>query len=291
MYTENDWRNYTELYHHGILGMKWGIRRYQNSDGSLTEEGRKRYGVKDSVDITKERPLASNKGHEDAVRKQIVNAVGECLSKQNGRGEIAKKLSNVCDEIKSNKRLSKSIKEMQALGKECQDFWDGKEYNYYSTLAGLVNYKFYKDSADEYGISKNDFIYGYKHEDFDQGTGNSYSLYLMDKGVDGSKYDQRCMKALSDYDDNLRAAVNDYMGDQATTRVRDVTSGKDVKASSVLVKAIDDQLNSYEYDADWFGGPVDECGFGDAATTKAYRKALEEAKADYERNKKVYDRI
>lgn len=29
--------------HHGILGQKWGIRRYQNEDGSLTEEGRKRY--------------------------------------------------------------------------------------------------------------------------------------------------------------------------------------------------------------------------------------------------------
>lgn len=32
-----------ELYHHGIKGMKWGVRRYQNPDGSLTDEGRKRY--------------------------------------------------------------------------------------------------------------------------------------------------------------------------------------------------------------------------------------------------------
>lgn len=31
------------LVHHGIRGQKWGIRRYQNSDGSLTDEGKKRY--------------------------------------------------------------------------------------------------------------------------------------------------------------------------------------------------------------------------------------------------------
>lgn len=31
-----------ELEHHGILGMKWGIRRYQNADGSLTEAGKRR---------------------------------------------------------------------------------------------------------------------------------------------------------------------------------------------------------------------------------------------------------
>ena len=33
-----------ELYHHGIKGQKWGIRRFQNEDGSLTPEGERRYG-------------------------------------------------------------------------------------------------------------------------------------------------------------------------------------------------------------------------------------------------------
>lgn len=36
------------LEHHGIKGQKWGIRRYQNADGSLTEEGRRRYDIKEA---------------------------------------------------------------------------------------------------------------------------------------------------------------------------------------------------------------------------------------------------
>ena len=39
------WNDGTSMYHYGIQGQKWGNRRYQNPDGSLTPEGRARYGV------------------------------------------------------------------------------------------------------------------------------------------------------------------------------------------------------------------------------------------------------
>ena len=44
---------YGSLYHHGIKGQKWGVRRYQNKDGSLTPEGKKRYDWDTDSEITK----------------------------------------------------------------------------------------------------------------------------------------------------------------------------------------------------------------------------------------------
>jgi hypothetical protein len=40
------------LYHHGIKGQKWGIRRFQNEDGTVTEEGRRHYGYGKYQDST-----------------------------------------------------------------------------------------------------------------------------------------------------------------------------------------------------------------------------------------------
>ncbi len=47
------------LEHHGILGQKWGVRRYQNADGSLTDAGKKRYEKEQRKAIAKERKEAS----------------------------------------------------------------------------------------------------------------------------------------------------------------------------------------------------------------------------------------
>lgn len=65
-----------ELYHHGIKGQKWGRRRYQNKDGSLTAEGRKRYA--DSIADTK---VYTKKGVEVVLRKQPTPLIAKMVGK------------------------------------------------------------------------------------------------------------------------------------------------------------------------------------------------------------------
>lgn len=62
-----------ELKHYGIKGMKWGVRRFQNSDGSLTSEGRRRYSGEDLKDTQKK--VEKGKAMVDGVKKTRTKAV------------------------------------------------------------------------------------------------------------------------------------------------------------------------------------------------------------------------
>ena len=65
-----------ELYHYGVKGQKWGIRRYQNPNGTLTEEGKIRYGVDPKTGKLSDEGKKLLKQDIDDQSKRKVNILG-----------------------------------------------------------------------------------------------------------------------------------------------------------------------------------------------------------------------
>lgn len=83
-----------ELQHHGIKGQKWGVRRFQNTDGSLTAEGKKRYSVND---------------YQQAIDK--TKTAGKIVNEAKTLNNTVKKLNDPAAE----RRIRKSVAEMSDI--------------------------------------------------------------------------------------------------------------------------------------------------------------------------------
>lgn len=94
-----------ELYHWGIKGMKWGVRRFQNKDGSLTAKGRVRY--------------ADDEGTLTKTGKKIKEAYNQHRSKKARQKQASKPMKDLTDE-ELNERIKRLERERTALDLERQ---------------------------------------------------------------------------------------------------------------------------------------------------------------------------
>lgn len=101
----------TVLYHHGVKGQKWGIRRYQNPDGTWTDAGKKRYGDSDGDSTGSSNKASSSTKKKVAIGVATGAAIvaGTVLTAYLVKKYGGKNISDIGDTASAGKEILQDI--------------------------------------------------------------------------------------------------------------------------------------------------------------------------------------
>ena len=104
-----------ELYHYGIIGMKWGIRRYQNPDGSLTPAGRRKLEKQDTKWAKKKSSKITAQAKKLSQRELDVygNYLLKLPNARNANGKLSAQTVNAYNR-KMAELMSQKVSEIRA---------------------------------------------------------------------------------------------------------------------------------------------------------------------------------
>ena len=99
------------LSHHGIKGQRWGIRRYQNRDGTWTDEGKKRYGDSDGdfTDSPNKASSATKKKVAIGVATGAAIVAGTVLTAYLVKKYGGKNISDIADKASAGKEVLQDV--------------------------------------------------------------------------------------------------------------------------------------------------------------------------------------
>ena len=112
MYTQQQYNN--ELFHHGVKGMKWGVRQYQNPDGTYTEAGRLHYGFGD-------RRRNGNMPYEEKVKMARNSGAFKSFLEKRKRAK-AQKIVNKLDSFSKTRKKFLTSNQKRSV-EEAKAYW------------------------------------------------------------------------------------------------------------------------------------------------------------------------
>jgi len=223
-----------ELWHYGILGQKWGVRRYQNPDGSYTEAGKKRYATSIQKSVNKVNYWKSGP-------KEVYENVTSI------KNEVADNIySNQYKQIKNVDQVLTAFHEFREAAKEEKDFYDSNECKEASSKAYRDTIDWFKKNDPEYLqdiINKNngrdddldayhDFrktFEGFEDEAFEKAEKAFYS------NPENKAAKERVDKAYNKYMTECQKAADDLIGEYGNRRLSSYGYGNSYKNVKDLV--------------------------------------------------------